>query len=127
MRQLASSPRYFFTVEDSSAIIQAFQRIVEDVLKINLKRLDFHYLPSEAMRYVPDSADPLPDATLAPDGRISWRTNYVPKDGVTFTLRLAPTLPGRQPLAREAGGEWLDNENRAGKVTVPPVEVDVLQ
>jgi hypothetical protein len=138
VRRLASSPRYFFRVEEYLFLDGAFRRILEEVLngapqavpqdtiRTYLRWLDFHYRPAAEIYYIPDSAIPRPDATPEPCGRLGWRQRYVPNDGVTITLRLIPVATGRLSLAAEAGAEWLDTIGHSGSLVVPTAEVEVL-
>ncbi len=125
VRQLASSNRYFFQINDAGALLQMFYRISDCRLLISLKRLTLFYQPASELRYEPASAEPEPDEIDA-DGRLSWVMDYVPLDGVTVTLQLATSVPGRWSLAQEAGGTWVDNGNRPGTFVVPAVEVEVV-
>jgi hypothetical protein len=128
VRQLASSPRYFFQLEDLSALRVIFRRITEAEVRPNEThrwQLTLSYPLADRVRLVPGSA--VPEATVAADGRrLDWRWNYFPKDGVTATVRLVPTEPDRQPLARQAAGTWVDYRNRPGTYQVPDAEVDVV-
>jgi hypothetical protein len=127
VRQLASTARYFYNVDTVGRLAEVFQPIVYDdaLIGIVLQQGTLSYAPAVGMRLVPDSA--VPEATVAPDGsRLDWLWNYLPSDGFTATLRLVPTAPGRQLLAREAGGTWVDKQGRPGAYAVPTAEVDVV-
>jgi hypothetical protein len=124
VRQLASSGRYFFQIDNVGSLATALSKMRDEVLNIMIMRLTLTYTPAESFRLVPGSADP--EATVQPDGsRLDWLTNYVPRDGITATLRLVPVTAGRIPLAREVGVSWVDYRNRPGSYTVPTAVVDV--
>jgi Mg-chelatase subunit ChlD len=126
MRQAASSPRYFFQVDDAGAIVQAFQKIVEEVLKINLKRLTITDLVPANMQYIDGSADPEPGKGDAVSGLV-WIQNYVPKDGFTITYRLRPLETGYHPTNVSALGELLDSQSRSKDFEFPVPYVTILQ
>ena len=126
LRQLASSARYFFQIDNAGGLIAAFTKIRDDtVMTAVLKQLTLSYAPADGLRLVPDGAEPV--ATVMPDGsRVDWLWNYVPREGVTATLRLLPMSAGRAPLAAAAGGAWVDNKNRPGAYAVPTTEAEVI-
>jgi hypothetical protein len=120
VRSLASSPRYFFDWPTARNRISAvFAKINDEVININIKRLTLTGTLADGTRYVPDSAAPAPD-TVSADGRtFTWVTNYVPRDGVTVTLRIAPEVPGNHPSGLAATGQLLDNWNRTKEFAFP--------
>jgi Mg-chelatase subunit ChlD len=126
MRQVASSPRYFYQVQDSGAIVQAFKKITEEALNINLKRLNITDLVPANMQYIDQSADPAPASGNPLEGLV-WKMNYVPKDGLTITYQLRPLEPGYHPTNVEANGELTDNQNRKKAFDFPVPYVMVLQ
>jgi hypothetical protein len=111
MRSLATSPRYFFEWPVRPGDIVSLFLMGGGVRYIAIKRLTVTGALPATTEYVPDSADPSPTA-VSPDGRtITWAFNYVPKGGVTVTLRLIPGEPGHRPAGLAASGELLDNQN----------------
>lgn len=126
MRQVASSNRYFFQVNDSGAIVQAFIRIAEEVLNINLKRMTVTDILPPNMQLVADSVDPAPDKGDPASG-LTWVTSYVPKDGITITFRVRPLETGYHPTNVQAVGQLVDNQNRSRDFTFPLPFVTVLQ
>jgi hypothetical protein len=120
VRSLASSPRYFFDWPTARGRISAvFAKINDEVVNINIKRMTIFGTLADGTRYVPDSAAPTPD-TVSPDGRtFTWVTNYVPRDGITVTLRVQLEAPGDHPVGLVATGQLLDNQNRTKDFAFP--------
>ncbi len=127
MRQAASSPRYFFQVQNAGQLKQVFQQIRDELRNIILKKLTITDTLPDNMRYVPDSAEPEPD-TMTPAGdKLTWDTNFVPKDGVTITFEVEPLEPGYWPTNVEARGDFKDNLNRDGSFIYGVPWVTVLR
>ena len=119
MRGLASSHRYFYDYPMGRQIGTVFAKILGEVVNINVKRLTLTGTLADGARYVPDSAAPPPD-TISPDGRMfTWVANYVPRDGITVTLRVQPEAPGDHPVGLAATGLLLDNQNRTKDFAFP--------
>jgi Mg-chelatase subunit ChlD len=78
------------------------------------------------MTYLPDAG-----AENAPDWDentrvLEWETSYVPKEGMTYTVRLEPQQVGYWPTNVEARGVFLDNKNRSGEFVFEVPYVTVL-
>jgi hypothetical protein len=120
VRSLASSQRYFFDWPTTpERILWGYFRLRDEVININIKRLTLTGTLADGTRYVPESAVPPPD-TVSLDGRtFTWVTNYVPRDGITVTLRVQLEAPGDHPVGLAATGLLLDNQNRTKDFTFP--------
>lgn len=126
MRQVASSARYFFEVDNASGLIQVFERIRKDLLNITLRKLVvIDKLPSN-MEFIPGSDVPPAEVSASQD-ELKWEQNYIPKDGITLTFQVRPKQVGFWPTNVEALGTFWDNQNRTGTVTFPVPFVTVLQ
>ena len=120
MRSLASSQRHFFEWPTTpEQILWGYYRFRDEVININVKRLTLTGTLADGTRYVPDSAEPPPD-TVSPDGRtFTWVADYVPRDGITVTLRVQPEAPGDHPVGLAATGLLLDSQNRTKDFAFP--------
>lgn len=127
MRQAASSPRYFFTLDTMGLLGPIFQQIRQRIRGITLNQVTVTDTLPANMRYVPDSADPAPKE-IGPNGDyLIWQTNYVPRDGVTYSFEVEPQELGCHPTNGEARADYKDNQNRSGSYAfpVPIVAVEV--
>jgi hypothetical protein len=125
MRQIASSPRYYFELENAFGTWGVFQQIRDRIININLKRLTVTDYLADGMDYVPDSASPKPVAT-DPAGRwFRWEDVYIPKDGVTYSLKVRPSRAGRWPTNAKAEGDVVTNKGTLipWRFDVPVVDV----
>lgn len=122
--EMASSPRYVFTLENIEHVYQVFDRIRRDLINITLRQITVHDTLAPDMEFEAGSDLP-PAATPIAPGELKWVQNYIPKDGVTLTYALRPTRLGRQPTSIEAAVVWTDNQNRGGRTLFPTTEVEV--
>jgi hypothetical protein len=127
MRQVASSPRYYFQIEDMGSLGEVFRRIQEIVTSIVLKRMTVKDVLPDNMRYVDGSADPEPKSISPNQDVLTWETSHVPVEGVTFTFKVEPLEAGYWPTNLEASLTFLDNKNRQGEKMFPVPWVNVLQ
>jgi len=126
MRRLASSPRYYFRVENIGALRGVFQQVRERIININLKKLVVRDTLSPYMAYVAGSAVPEPSEPPSPFDWLEWTDVYIPKEGVTYTFKVRPTVAGYMPTNAEAWGELTDNKDRTKDWTFPVPWVTVL-
>lgn len=127
MRQAASSPRYFYQVENAGQLIEVLHQIRNEILNITLKKLTVTDVLPDNMLYVDGSADPEPKSISPNRDILEWQTNYVPSDGVTFTFQVEPQQPGDWPTNIEASGIYRDNQNREGTFVFNVPWVTVLK
>ena len=113
MRQVASSPRYFFKAENAGQLVSVIQRIRDSALGISLRKLTVHDALPEWMEFVPDSADPPQTSPVAPDRWLEWEETYVSADGVTYTFEVKPLKTGYMPTNTEATGDLIDHKARS--------------
>jgi uncharacterized protein YegL len=115
MRQVATNGRYYFEAENASALKSVFQQIGDRVFNINLKKLQVKDTLPDGVEYVPGSARPSPARPDVVSNWLEWEDVYVPKDGVTYTLRVRPTRAGYIPANQEAWGQLTDSKDRTRK------------
>jgi uncharacterized protein YegL len=112
MRNVASAPRYYFRAENAGHLTSIFHQIRERLINIDLRRLVVEETLSPTMAYVPGSAAP-PPAEHSPDGGwMKWVTDYVPREGVTYTLKAKPLRVGNMPVNQVATGKLIDHRGR---------------
>jgi hypothetical protein len=131
MRQLASSPRYYFRAENTAGLAAVFQQIRDRLINIVVRDLEIVEVPGEGIETLPAGAVPAPDAVDASTGALTWRAVYVPRDGITVTYLARPLASGTMPLARSSGGTFRDNKARFGSfrfedLWLTAVDPDVL-
>ncbi len=127
MRDLATSPRYFFEIGQIGQILPVFEMIRNGDIWIRLKKLTVTDRLAGKMRYVEDSATPAPTAIGPEADELRWVTNYVPAEGATITFKVEPQALGHQPTNIEAKADFVTNQNEPGSFVypVPYVSVEV--
>ncbi|MFN2252355.1 MAG: vWA domain-containing protein [Anaerolineae bacterium] len=126
MRQVASSPRYFFTTENLSSLWTLFERIRDQIRKINIRQLEVEETLPPHMALVSGSVDPRQAEPDDVDRRLLWRDVYVPQEGVTYTLKARPLRAGYLPANELAVGRLIDNKGRGKTWTFDVPWVTVL-
>jgi len=121
MRAFASEPGFFFTVDNPNGMYMAFQRIADQLLQAELRRLTVTDILPDNMRYVPGSARPEP-ARVAGQTLI-WDWRVVPAKGVTMTYQVEPLEAGLWPTNVMALADFEDTERRTGSEPFPLPEV----
>lgn len=119
MRALASSPRYYYRAENSGALQSIFQEVRDRFLNVVVRELTLLEVPGEALQVDPADAHPAPDSYDPLTGAMTWRYVYVPREGVTVTVRARPLFGGRLAVAQSSGGTWVDNRGRSGAFAFP--------
>lgn len=114
MRQVASSPRYFFEARSASQLSNIFEQIRRGIDRIVLKSLKVVDNLPPNMVLVEGSAEPVPNSTGPNDDQLEWRTSYVPREGVTYSFKVKPQEVGHWPTNNGAFGEFTDNKSRKG-------------
>jgi Mg-chelatase subunit ChlD len=115
MRRAATSPRYFFEATNTSQLGEIFERIRDEIVGIDLRRLDIEDVLPANMLYLEDVNQEDPPSWNPNERVLSWVANHVPKDGVTYTFRVEPQQVGYWPTNVEAKGTMLDNKSRSGE------------
>lgn len=118
LRQSASSPRWFYQVDQARALVAAFARLRDEVTGLQLRRLIVTDVIAPDMQYVPDSAEPPPDKGDPLSG-FTWQSNFVGRDGISITYQLRPLEAGERRTSAEATGELRDNLGRTKSFTFP--------
>ena len=77
----------------------------------------------ETMSYLPRSARP---AAVFDGSALSWALPLAPTEGLTLTWSLRPGRLGLRPLSDGGWLRFVDSAGRAGRVPLPPGEVEVL-
>ncbi len=128
LTEMASSPRYAFTLAEHAQVIQLLRKIFEEVLNIRLVRARIDEVLAPTVDLVAGSAAPVPDHLA---GRhLTWIANYVPRDGVTVSYRVRANLLGQiRPVEAAtvtvtdaSGATWLNAPGPVVRV-VPPVRL----
>jgi hypothetical protein len=122
-RQIATSPRYAFTLRDWTELLDMFDRILEEhnVTPRPRSATITDTLPLD-VEYIAGSA--VPPATLS--GRdLVWRGLDLPPNTITLTFGLRPLVPGRQPTNVEALARvsFVDHAVITGTFPVPEIVV----
>jgi hypothetical protein len=110
-RAVAASPRYSFSMDEVEKVAEAIFQFLIDIRGILIRRL------TVAVDLTDDVALTWADPSTNVDpatGTITWTTNFVPRDGVTVTLRAQPLAAGRTPLG-DVRVAWTDSSNHLGK------------
>lgn len=125
MRSIATSSRYFFDLENIGGFLRVFERIRKDIKQVVLKKAVVTETLAPDVDYILDSAQPSP--VLHDGGRsLVWSENYIPEEGLTFTLRVQPQAAGRSIVAERLGVYLRDNMDSRYHLTgptLPPVQV----
>ena len=126
MRRVATSARYFYEALHSRDLTGVFEAIQASIQNIILKQMTvIDHIPDN-MQLIIDSVEP-PAKDIGSDyKKLTWQTSFVPKSGVTYTLRLEPLEVGCHPTNNGATGVFRDNKNREGSFTFPDPTVCVL-
>ncbi len=114
MRQVATSPRYFFEARSASQLANVFEQIRRQIQSILLKSLKVVDNLPPNMVLVEGSAEPAPNSTGPNNDQLEWRTSFVPREGVTFSFKVKPQEVGHWPTNNGAWGEFTDNKSRKG-------------
>jgi hypothetical protein len=104
-RMVASNPRYSFGIDDLDKVELVFHLLLTTDYFLNIRRLTIAIDRSDTVALVWTN----PWATADPaTGTITWITNFVPRDGVTVTLRAQPLAAGRTLLG-DVRVQWTDS------------------
>ncbi len=123
VRQMASSPRYYFETQGTSGLVRVFGDIAKSVREISLRQLDIKETVPYGLSIVPDSVDPPADVDRT--GRtLSWEYRFVPSTGVTYTYKVVADSAVTYTLA-PVTATFRDSQSRAGDVIVPSAVLTV--
>ncbi len=124
MRSIASRPDMFFDVRNSGALLGLYNRLADQFLDTQLKRLSIVDELPDNMRYIAGSANPEPD--VVEPNKLEWNLDVIPSDGVTITYDVEPLEEGIWPTNIQAVGDFRDTQDRIGQVVFPTPTVKVL-
>lgn len=127
MRQVASSPRYYFKAENAGALQGIFEQIRDRLLNIVIRKLEVKDTLPDFMEFVPNSADPPQSQPSDPTQWLMWSDVYIPREGVTYTFKVKPLKVGYMPTNLETTGSLTDNKGRAKNWLFESPWVTVLQ
>jgi hypothetical protein len=127
VRQLASSPRYYFRAENAAGLQSIFRQILDRIINVGVRRLEIVEVPADGIDVLVDAAVPAPDEVDAGTGALKWRAVYVPRDGITVTYRARALTAGTMPLASSSGGTLVDNKGRSGTFRFEELWLTALQ
>ncbi len=122
LREVASSARYFYPELDDDAIASKLLEIRGQVTGIRQLAVTDRLPPN--MRYLADSANP-PASFEASTNELSWRQNFIPADGITYSFQIEPLEIGTHPTSLEARADFRDGQNGIGSTTFPIEDVVV--
>lgn len=127
MRQAATSPRYFYKVENARQLEQVLAEIRDRIGALAIAQLRIRDVLPDNMRLVPDSIVPDPEDVSVAGDVVDWVIPWVPRDGVTVSLEVEPLEPGYWPTNVEATGELWDVNGDTGTHTFSVPWVKVLE
>jgi hypothetical protein len=130
LEKVAASPRYAFGLGNTSHRYLAFDRIREDIDGFGLRELVLEYPLTEGVAYVPDSLKPLGTSAAgsydASNHRISWRTKYLPRDGLSVTFDVKPLVAGTVAMGAGATLSAIDIAHVPFDVALVPQDIWVF-
>jgi hypothetical protein len=116
LNRVATSPRYAFDLDSVGMLYELFDRIREDIINVQARRIDLTYPLAPGVTYVPGSlawdtsgrpgAQGIFDET---ERVVRWSTASVPPDGVTVTFGVRLDAPGPQVLGDRAVFTGIDS------------------
>lgn len=113
LRQIASSSRYYYPVEDLPGILRLFDYVTNAISNTIARVMVVTDTLGADVEYVDDSANPTP-AAHDPGGRwYRWQDYWIPRQGVTYSLKVRPLRTGRIATNALADGYVIDNKGRA--------------
>ncbi len=126
LNQLASSPRYYWDEIDVGLILAAMRPILNPTAGALVRFMALTETLAAGVTLVPGSASPAPN-DVSPDGMTqTWRTAFVPREGVTFTFQAKPSRLGPQAVDTGAEGLLRDTADRERSFRLPAPRVLVL-
>lgn len=129
VRDLASSARYYFELNNIGDLLPIFDRLsdMESLGAIQLRQLALVDTLAPGVNLIPGSASP--PATLAEDRR-SLRWSFAPwrvrVPGITVTYRVRALRPGRLAIGSQARADFVDLLDYPGFLDLPPAWLTVL-
>jgi hypothetical protein len=126
MRQVASGPRYYFRAHEITPFLAVFERIGSRIVRRGPRLLEVDETLPPHMALVPGSIRPPQSAPADPELRVRWSDVYVPRDGVTYTLKVRPNRAGYLPTDVEARGRIVDVKGRGRTWTFEVPWITVL-
>ncbi|MFN8422098.1 MAG: vWA domain-containing protein [Anaerolineae bacterium] len=125
LRSAATSPRYFFAVDQLDSITGMFETLRNWYQNIIIKTAALTETISSTFAWIDGSARPEPRAWHGQ--RIAWWYTHVPHDGITMTIGLQPLSAALDvPVFSDVGSQLVDNKGRAVAPTLDVPRVDVL-
>ncbi|MCB0217785.1 MAG: VWA domain-containing protein [Caldilineae bacterium] len=118
LRQVASSARYYSLFGGLAGAITTLERIRDgDGLRVMPRQLTVVETLGPGLDFLPS-----PDAFgLAPEfdaktRSLTWKRDFVPRDGITLSYRVRPSPAGLRALGEGARVTWRDTLNRVGAI-----------
>ena len=137
MRQIASSARDFYYLQNASGIAEMFARfrrlpapspfaqVNHDVFAPRINQVQVVETLAENVNYIPGSARPF--GLVSDDGRqLVWNLSYMPRDGISLTYRVKPLHSGSQVVSQGTQLTWREYEGRLGSDVLAPARITVL-
>jgi Mg-chelatase subunit ChlD len=125
LRQVASSPRYFYFAENVDNLIDALQRAQR---LVPVRVTDLRITDRLAMPYVRDSGEP-PPSSVSPDGKeLFWQSDSLPLEGITLTYLVDPgRQPGLYPVSFESRAVYTNSVGESAGIEFPVPMVRVRE
>jgi hypothetical protein len=142
---MATSPRYVFDLDNYRVMLDVFRRIrgllgdgpqdraaPSDRIRIEtgIRSVSLDYPIPADVAFVPGSLGPLDAAAVgaydAATHRVAWRTNIVPKAGITVSFGVRPMGAGRGRLGVGATIRAVDPYNLPLDVDLVPQDIWVF-
>jgi uncharacterized protein YegL len=131
MRQLASSPRYFFLVDAFRTFGPLLEWYWRYVATVPARSLSIDDTLAADMTYVAGSAVPTASRLVTATRSLAWDWRSIdtglPGEGVTATYRVATTQGGVRPVNLVATGVMTDSRGYVFRWTFPVPEVFVSE
>lgn len=139
MRSAAYSSRFYFEAAESGMLTRIFRLIAEQILEVNVRRINLFTVLGPDVAYIAGSADPAPKEEPGQDalhqwtapnqasGHLLWSWSSLPSTGITVTYRVRPVAPGNVTVASAVGGAFEDSFQRAGTFGAASPRLVVLE
>lgn len=124
MRQMASSPQYFFESRGTSGLTRIFRQIAEEVRDIRLRSLTVEETLPEGLSYIEGSAVPEADYD-AGSRKLTWSYQFVGGAGLPMGYQVRPSAITTYTVAEKSLVTYRDSRNRLGRIAMPTAVLTV--
>jgi Mg-chelatase subunit ChlD len=125
MRRVALDEQNYNRVDDTTDLPLTFGAIRRRILGTSIANMTIGDTLPASMMYIAGSAEPEPSAPENPVQWMEWTSAWVPREGVTLSLRAYPTTTGVLDTNLEAHGILTDlhGRTREWEFDIPSVTV----